>query len=351
MRALLVLGGIFLGCGNSSHPLTQHEVTSPGDLLTSDGQLREPGWSRQALQTWDPSRVHDPSRFRGWDFFTVMSSEAAINLTIADLGFVKVASVGSIDLQTSAARNASVFASGTDFFALSNSIDDASELLLDGKMAALTFAGQSEMKVVSIGIPMSLLGQAASGSLTITRPPSLQYLSLATPFDGDPHEFFYEQKIEGLTADGSVTIGDRTFTFTGANAVEDWGRGEWPSQVTWRWAGGSDGKTVAFNLGEGFGDDSHGTENLVVYMGTAYKLGRVSWSHGDPVQDWKFTSDKLSLTLHPTAEESGGLDFGTRYSKLKKGYGSFSGTITLDDGRIINIDALPGFAEEENLAW
>jgi hypothetical protein len=179
----------------------------------------------------------------------------------------------------------------------------------------------------------------------------LEYLSLATPFSGDNHQFFFEQKIEGLTADGSITIGDRTFNFAGANAVEDWGRGQWPSQVTWRWAGGSDGKTVAFNLGEGFGDDTHGTENLVVYMNTAHKLGRVTWTHSDALSDWKFSSDKVSLTLHPTAQETGGLDFGAKFSKLKKGYGSFSGTITLDDGNIINIDAVPGFAEEENLAW
>jgi hypothetical protein len=348
MRWLLLL----VACGNSPHLLQQHEAGA-GDLLVGDGRLREPGWSRRMLQTWDPSRVNDAKRLRQWDFFSMASDSAAVNLTLTDIGFVQLASVGVVDFAGSTKHDASLFKSATDQLTLSTAVEGDASLVVGG-VNAMSFHTTADTTQIDFDIPMSILGQAAKGSFTIRRRPTMEYLSLATPFGEDPHFFFYEQKLEGMTADGMLTVGSNSWTFSGATAVMDWGRGEWPSQATWRWAGAggqSGGKAVSFNLGEGFGDDTHGTENLVVYDDVAHKLGRVSWTHdADPMRDWTFSGEGVSLVLHPAAQEAGGLDFGTKYSKLKKGYGKFSGTITVD-GITISIDNLDGFAEEEQLAW
>jgi uncharacterized membrane-anchored protein YitT (DUF2179 family) len=66
--------------------------------------------------------------------------------------------------------------------------------------------------------------------------------------------------------------------------------------------------------------------------------------------DWTFSGSGVSLTLHPAAKEMGGLDFGVKYSHLKKGYGAFSGTLSVD-GISLSLDGVAGFAEEEQLAW
>jgi hypothetical protein len=349
MRLLLLL----VACDNSSHLLQQHEVTAAGELLAPGGTLREAGWSRRMLQTWDASKVNDASKLRQWDFFTVQSDSAAVNLTLTDLGFIQLASVGVVDYAKSAKHDASLFKGGGDVLALSGALEgDAS--LTAGGVTAMHFHTSGDTTQIDFSIPMSLLGEAAQGSFTIHRRPTLEYLSLATPFAGDPHQFFFEQKLEGMTADGTVTVGGSSWTFSSASAVMDWGRGQWPQSATWRWAGASGvsgGKTLSFNLGEGFGDDTHGTENLIVYDDVAHKLGRVSWTHGDdPLADWSFHGDGVSLVLHPVAKETGGLDFGAKYSHLKKGYGTFSGTLTVD-GLTLAVDNLDGFAEEEELAW
>jgi hypothetical protein len=224
----------------------------------------------------------------------------------------------------------------------------------------MSFATTADTSTVAVDIPASLLGDAASGRFTLHRRSSMEYLSLATPFSEDPHFFFYEQKIPGQTAEGTLTIGAQTWSFTAdsAVAVMDWGRGEWPSAATWRWAAASgtvDGTPVAFNLGEGFGDDHAGTENLVIAGDVASKLARVAWSHDDTdlTRDWTFTAPdgRAALVLHPLGQETGGLDLGTRYQHLRKAYGRFSGTVVLDDGRRQAVDGLLGFAEEMSLAW
>jgi hypothetical protein len=343
---------LLVACGSSPHVLAQHEVTSAGDLLTSDGTLREAGWSRQMLQTWDPARVHDKSFLRQWDFFSLQSDTAAVNLTLTDLGFVQLASVGVIDIPASTSHSAEEFkGSGGDTLTLGTDLSGTSSLVVSGT-SVMSFVTNGDTRI-DFAIPASLLGEAAQGSLVIHRP-AQEFLSLATPFSGDSHQFFYEQKIEGLTADGTVTIGSSSWSFNAAPAVEDWGRGQWPQQVTWRWAGGSGsagGQPISFNLGEGFGDDTRGTENLIVVNGVAHKLAEVSWSHGDdPLADWSFSGGGVSLTLHPAAKESGGLDFGTKYSHLKKGYGTFQGTVSVD-GLSLTLEGVTGFAEEEQLAW
>ena len=138
----------------------------------------------------------------------------------------------------------------------------------------------------------------------------------------------------------------------------DWGRGEWPAQVTWRWAAASatlEGVPLSFNLGEGFGNPSYGSENLVIYGDAVSKLGRVTWSHdaSDPLRDWTLSSGdgRLQLVLHPAAKETGGINLGDKYSKLHKGYGTYSGTIVLDGGQRLTVSGMPGFAEEEELSW
>jgi hypothetical protein len=359
MRVALLLAWL-AGCTADGATAGQHEITQAGELLTTDGRLREPGWSRRQLLHWDVGRVNDPTRLRQWDFFTILAPDAAVNLTLVDLGFAQVCSVGVID-----------FASGQkhetldlkevkgDVFSLSSAVEGSASFTEDGAAGpAMTFTTDSDSSRVEIAIPASLLGEAATGAFTIQRSPTMPYLSLATPFDEDPHFFFYEQKIPGMSADGNVTVGARSWSFAGAGAVMDWGRGEWPSSVTWRWAGASgtvDGVTLAFNLGEGFGDHRAGTENLVVRGDVAHKLGDVAWSHDatDPTRDWTFQSadGRLSLVLHPIAPETGGLELGGKYSRLQKGYGRFSGTIELDDGETVRLDGMLGFAEEEQLAW
>jgi hypothetical protein len=359
----LVLLALLLGaCEEPSgpRPLAQHEVTAAGPLLTSDGKLREPGWAQRQLFSWDAALVHDKTKLRQWDFFTISNESAAVNLTLTDLGFVQLASVGVVDFATSAKHEARLFkGSGTDQFTLSPAVEGSASLQADGAATpALRFVTTADRTDVTIDIPESLLGEAAQGSFTIQRRPQMPYLSLATPFTEDPFQFFFEQKIAGMTADGSVTVGTGSWTFSGAEAVMDWGRGQWPQQVTWRWGGGSGtagGSSVALNLGEGFGDDTSGTENLLVYGDVAHKLGRVSWKHtaGDPMQDWTFASSdgRVALVLHPTAQEIGGLDFGSKFSKLEKAYGTFSGTVALDDGTKLTLDGVAGFAEEQKLAW
>lgn len=332
-------------------PDAQHEITVPGPLLTENGRLREAGWSPRQLLTYDAARVADSARLRQWDFFTVLDDRQAVNVTLADMGWLRVCSVSAVDFATGEVTQTMVVNKDVE---LSAGLEGKGACTADG-VVVMEQISDGDGSDVRFDIPDPLFGVAGAGALAISRRSDMPYLSLAMPFPGDPVGFFYEQKVPGMAATGSVVLGDKTFTFNSAAAVMDWGRGVWPAKPTWHWAAGSgvvDGVPLSFNLGNGFGDDGAATENLVVYGDVPYKLGRVTWSYdaSDPMQPWTFKGDGISLVLTPSAQEVGGPEFGPRYFLVHKGYGRLSGTIELAGDTLV-VDGLLGFAEQVEVSW
>lgn len=361
MRAWCLLGLLAVGCGGSTLPPGEHEITRPGELLARDGHLREPGWARRQQLTWNRDAVADPMRLREWDFVAWQSATAAVNVTLLNLGFVQLGTLTVVELPGAVKHETSVVRlSQDDPFQLSSALEGSAWLQLAGEPErSVAITSTSTQTDVSLAITTPLSGPPARGAVSLARRATMEYLSLATPFVGDPSQFFFEQKVPGLAATGSIAIDGKTFEFTDAPAIIDWGRGVWPSQATWRWAAGQvtlgDGRAVAFNLGEGFGDDQRGSENLFVIGDRAQKLGRVAWTFDPTRRDraWTFADGegRLTLTLTPSGEEGGGLDFGERYSRLAKIYGTWSGQFRLEDGSTIFLDGAIGFAEEMQLSW
>jgi hypothetical protein len=112
---------------------------------------------------------------------------------------------------------------------------------------------------------------------------------------------------------------------------------------------------VAFNIGYGFGDLSTHSENMIFYDGKCHKLDQVIFHHEnrDPTQPWEFTSndDRLNLTLTPIIPHEEKINFGliTLDSSLLHGY--YSGSLVLDDGKVLEISNMLGHAEDIYWKW
>jgi hypothetical protein len=280
-------------------------------------------------------------------------------VTVGNLGALSLASVGVVDLREQTIHSAVYLRQPDDRFELSGSLDDGTRFIAAGREVPIV---EAEMlgggkRRVRFDLSAGLLGEDARGDLTLFQDPLGDYLSLATPFAGDPRAFFFEQKVPAIHAEGTVTIGGRTYSFDRSRtfAIIDWGRGVWPADVLWRWGAGFTHEGVTFNLGNGFGDMSRASENLVVEKGVGHKLGPVDWSYDalQPLLPWRFRDrrGRVDLTLSPIFHEEGGFDLGAYYSRLHKVYGFFDGTVTTPSGRRIEVSRALGFAEEMRLRW
>ena len=72
--------------------MRNHEVTTRHPLLTAEGSLMEPGWSRQLLQMYDRRAIKAPKfRIKEWDYYLVLNEDFAGAFTLSDDGYRRFA--------------------------------------------------------------------------------------------------------------------------------------------------------------------------------------------------------------------------------------------------------------------
>ena len=127
------------------------------------------------------------------------------------------------------------------------------------------------------------------------------------PFDENRHAFYYNHKINCMTAEGYVRTHSHEWTFDPEDSfgILDWGRGVWLFHNEWYWSNGSgwlNSEMFGFNLGCGFGNTDIASENILFYRGTSHKLGKVDFILGKDYMDpWHLRDreGRLDLCLVP----------------------------------------------------
>lgn len=342
----------------------QNEITSPIPLLDGEGNLTQAGYAKKLLPVYDRKAVRGGfARLKEWDYYYVGDTHFGIALTIADNSYMGLDSVSLLsfdgepwEITTSPMR---VFPMGktklpeTSAFGTSSIVGQGYYLIfkVDGYTRVLT----AHMDDFKDGKPIDV-------EITLTDEPE-ESMVICTPFKKKGH-FYYNQKINCMRASGKVEYGDVVHEFSPDSAfgVLDWGRGVWTYHNTWYWGSASglvDGVDFGFNIGYGFGDTSAATENMLFYNGKAHKLSRVTFEipHKDGKCDflspWTFSSDdaRFEMTFRPVINRSSLTDFKLLKSDQNQVFGYFSGRAVLDDGTVLAVKDLFGFAEKVENKW
>ncbi|MEZ7872527.1 MAG: DUF2804 domain-containing protein, partial [Eubacteriales bacterium] len=125
---------------------------------------------------------------------------------------------------------------------------------------------------------------------------------------------------------------------------------------TWYWASASgivEGQRFGMNLGYGFGDTGSATENMLFFGGRAHKLGDVVFNiprtgrRYDYEKPWTISDDRgrLALDFTPVIDRAAKINAALIATDQHQVFGRFSGKAVLDDGRVLEIRDLMGFAE------
>ena len=342
----------------------QRRIIIPGPLHDGNGRLVETGYATELIKTYDRSRIcTGRSRIKEWDYYAVCSDRFALALTIDHNGYMTMDSISLLDFErksqiTKSVMNLPIFA--------------PRKLPASSKSGSIRVAGRGYMlSFENDGISRRLTGfmNKFSGEDTIvfdlllTDEPK-ESMVIVTPYKDHPEAFYYNQKINCMRVEGTITLGGREYRCDPADtfAVLDWGRGVWTYDNTWYWASASglvEGVPFGFNLGYGFGDTSAASENVLVYDGKIHKLEQVQFDI--PVKDgkedylspWtiKDSEGRLELTFEPIMDRSMKTDLLVICSDQHQVFGRFSGKAVLDDGRELKIENLTGFAEKVRNKW
>jgi len=344
--------------------MNQHLLTQ-GPLLDSQGRLAEAGYATALVRRYDRKAIRGGAlRIKEWDYYCAISGDIVLALTIADNSYMSLDSVSLINLKTGFQHTWSAMGVMTlgkrNFPATSVKGDVAVET----PKYALRFENDGEKRVLTARVDSFKDGKPLTARLTLTDVPP-DSMVIATPFPEKATAFYYNQKINCLRASGDVTFDGETHVFRPEDsfAVLDWGRGVWTYSNTWYWGSASglvDGVRFGMNLGYGFGDTSKATENMLFYDGIAHKLEEVTFhipqtadGRDDFLKPWKITSsdDRLNLTFTPILDRASLTNAVIIESDQHQVFGRFDGAAVLDDGRVLEIRELIGFAEKVKNRW
>lgn len=340
----------------------QIKITEPTPLLKEDGSLTQPGYCFTELYQYDRSAIKaNKTRIKEWDFYQISNSRYVMQVTMADISLGGAANVTLFDMQTGKSYSAvSLRLLSFGKFGLSETAMSPQtfsrhkfgfnlDVNVTETQRTIKFKGRTGGKPFTVDISMDMF-------------PNHEYLAMALPFgDRDSKKFYYNQKINCMPVTGTVKIGDMTVEFDPSDSfcVLDWGRGVWPYHTNWYWGNGStkleNGDIFGFEIGWGFGDMSAATENTLFLNGKAHKIGEVylEKDENDWMKPWKFTSSdgRFEMTMTP---------FYDNYTKSRvlfignichQVFGKWNGTVTLDDGTVLEIKDMVAFCENSDNMW
>lgn len=312
---------------------------------------------------YDRSRVRGgPLRLKERDCYLVMNRQCALAITISDNRYMGMDSISLIDLwegwqvTRSPMRLMPLGGTGLPQSSLRGSCARA------GRGYGLLFQHEGEGRTLHAHMDRFRDGQALDAQILLTQEPE-ESIVMCTPFE-KPGQFYFNQKINCMRAQGKVTLGDREYVFDPEDsfAVLDWGRGVWTCRGTWYWGSASgmvDGVPFGLNIGYGFGDTSAATENALFYGGKLHKLSQVTFhiprknGREHYLAPWTFDSDdrRFRMKFRPILDRAACPSAGVVRSGQHQVFGSFTGTAVLDDGTAVRLKELLGFAEKVDDRW
>ena len=342
--------------------MNQHEITERRPLLDASGNLTEPGYAKTLLPVYRRNDIKaNKLRIKEWDYYCINNGHFALALTIADNSYMGLDSISLLNLDEGWEITKSPMKAFTNGKVCLPESSERGDVHSAGRNYSILFKNEGDRRVLIA--QMKNFGPEGSlyAKVTLTDIPA-ESMVIATPFDKDKH-FYYNQKINCMRAEGTVTYGyhNRTYTFDPADsfAVLDWGRGVWTYKNTWYWGSASglvDGEKFGFNIGYGFGDTSAASENILFFDGKAHKLTELTFHLPDGAHDsgsWRFTSadGRFEMTFEPIVDRHADFAMGPVSSRQHQVFGKFSGVAVLDDGTRLQVRDLIGFAEEVENHW
>ncbi|MBQ2021257.1 MAG: DUF2804 domain-containing protein [Peptococcaceae bacterium] len=344
--------------------MMEHVLTK-GPLLDAQGQLTEAGYATSLVKTYRRSDIKASGfRIKEWDYYLIYNDRFGIALTLDDNSYMSMLSASILDFTTPSELTVSpigVMPMGKTN--LPSTSESGVSRLKIGKSEFTFTVGQGKRRLTCY-LDKFKDGKPFEADILLYDEPQ-DSMVIATPFAEDKKAFYYNQKIVGMRAKGTVKIGAEEYVFDPAESfgLLDWGRGVWTRDNTWYWGAGHgmvDGHVVGFNIGYGFGDTSAASENMIFVDGIAHKFDKITFNipqtsdgKDDFMKPWTFTSSdgRFEMDFEPIMDRASCTDLKVIISDQHQVFGKFTGKMILDDGSVVELKDFLGFAEKVRNKW
>ncbi len=337
----------------------EREITERVDLCTPEGDTLNPaarGWSRVPLH-----RANLEGHFgqnKRWDYWAILAGDVVVSCVYSDIDHIGLADVFWVDLTSGESGGRSII---TDPGLISLPDRPGTvPLRVDHDGLRLTLV-DNETGTHLAGEWTEADGRAGTFDITVALPPDHESLNVVIPWNESV--FNFTSKHQARPATGTLHVGDRTWTIGGdagdAWGVLDVGRGRWPHEIAWNWGGGAgrSGKhVIGLQIGGKWTAGTGFTENGLIVDGRLTKLGQeLVWYYDwdAPVQPWRVDDPggQLHAVLTPRYDKVTDVGDDQLGSQVHQVFGTWSGSLTTDEGMHLKFSDLQGFAEEARQRW
>jgi len=332
------------------------ELTEPVRLVGPDGRFNPAatGWSRHPLHTCNlPESMQ---RKKKWNYWAVTSNELLFSATIADMERLQAGSAYFYQRKTNRFVEKAVSRPpGTIAIPETPSGDMVIEH--PDMRVALTDEGAGTRIRVSAS---NFGGLPLEADILVQRPPGHETLNVVIPWHDLQTQVTSKQNT--LPASGYIQLGAERFDLSNPSfGCLDYGRGVWPEQTVWNWGAASgiqNGRLVGLNLGDKWTDGTGMNENGLCIDGRLTKVSEdlvLEYDRTDWMKAWRVrtsVSDRIDLVFTPEYDRHA--KSGRReafYTEVHQMLGTYSGRITPDDGKTIELRDLFGWIEEHDARW
>ena len=358
----------------------QKEYTEPTRLLDDEGNLLAPGFARHMVFDYDRSQVVPKMRSKEWDFYQISNGKYAVQLNFANISFGGFISAKLIDLHnkqhdrkldTNTVCDATVlYVGGREKYKMPPKGDVPNNL----KYTVENFLGKAEFEFDTKETSRTLYfkgkakGEDVICDFHMDIPEGLENITTVLPFKNMKSGFFMTTKQNCMPCSGTFKFGDKVVEFSKEDTfcALDWGRVNTPYQLVWYWGNGAqkvkdaDGTehTVGFEITWCIGDESFATETAIFYDGKLHKFGAVDVEKFPKtngfMNEWKFVSEdgRFDMTMTPFFDNHSDTNvLNLLRMHTHQLHGIWNGTLTLDDGKKIEIKDMYAFCEYCENKW
>lgn len=339
-------------------------ILKRGRLLDEKGRLCEAGYAYDLVKDYSRADIKAGKlRIKEWDYYLITNGKQFVALTIDDNSYMSLASVSVIDLEKADYITKSMLG----FLPLGKlgmpSSFKEGNTYFNSKNVRGSFLKFTDKRILRFTYKKFDGKRDFSCEFTLTDEPR-DKMVIATPFNREKY-FYYNAKINCMRAEGFAKIGDTVIDFDKSNSLAtlDWGRGVWTYNNEWYWGSLQcyiDDKRFGWNLGYGFGDTTNASENMLFLENRAHKLDQILFDipknadgSYDYAKEWKIydNENRFQMTFKPIVDRYDYSSAVVISSLQHQVFGLFSGTVVLDDGKVITLTDKPGFAEHVKNKW
>lgn len=340
--------------------MKQREITRWTDLLDKKGALASPGFARKMLFNYNRENIRSrPFALKEWDFYQIQHGSYVAHLTIGHVTYAGNVAADIINMETGEKAGFNVlFPFPMRSMPMDRNPEKPHELHISKRDYDACYTVTDTARRLTMHSTGGKYG-AVDIDITLNNNPDNEKMVIATPFHGNPNQFYLNYKENYWGGSGSMTLGDMSLDLDDSTvALIDWGRGVWPFTQEWFWGNGTgwvNAEHFGFNIGWGFGDLSNATENFFFYKDKAYKLGtlKVDVDLTDYMKPWSFVSDDgdFNFTMTPMYDNYSETKLLFVDNHCHQVFGHWNGTATLPDGEKLEVHDLIAFCEHAKNRW